>query len=351
MASDLSLSRRAWLWTGASGLVAIAAGCTTPEGGKAATSGAGAGGRPAGGPPDSEGGTSGGDAKGDANGGSGPPGKVGPVHGDLLTWLDPEATAIAYVRRVNELDLAAVGHLYAMPPRVTDLLERVDELDWSLSAMFPAEAPDPASLFAPETLAFRPGIGTGIYLVRKLLGPRKRLEELLGDRMIAGETDEIPMLKPRGAFGYRMGFMDDGIVAFIPAAEIGSGLSPLTAGRDLPASVVKTELTEMLEADPSVVVTAVAAGPMLHLDLDAQVARARIVLRRIKDGYDGEGALAMMLEDATPTAESLTARSAPLETDAMQALMKRVAFTASASVVDVRLQLSSDDVDQVRRDP
>ena len=88
-------------------------------------------------------------------------------------------------------------------------------------------------------------------MLRPLLVPKQAaIDTLTGARMRAQEVDGFTMLMPEGPLPFRVAFLTDDVVAFIPAREIGSGLGPLTAGRDLPPGGTERELTRVLEEEP-----------------------------------------------------------------------------------------------------
>ena len=148
---------------------------------------------------------------------------------------------------------------------------------------------------------------------------------------------------PTRTFGFKITFIEPGVLAFIPMEELGSGLGPLTAGRDLPPSEMRNQLTKMLDDDPSIVLALHAGGPMLHLDLHGDVLTSQLGLRRADaGGYDAQ----VVLQPKMPhdkALETLAAREHPEESQQVQALMKRVAFIVDREAVIGEVHLSDED--------
>lgn len=290
---------------------------------------------------------------GDEGEASAPPATPGPGAKALLTYLEPEATGVLYMNlppELGRLDGEVIATVFALPPRGRDLVNAALGVDTALAAVLGPEAPKPEELLGPETLVMTPAVSTGAYVLRPLAKPAAEVEALLTkDAMQKSESDGITVLSPTGAFPFKAALLEGDVIAFIPKSEIGSGLSPLTAGRDLPASEVRTELSTMLDTDPSVMLVGVVAGPMLHLELTDDVALARIMFRTWQNGgLDAEIRMQTTGDPAT-AAKELEERTAPLETDQVQALVDRIAFTVDGPTVAGKLQLTKDDMANLRK--
>ncbi len=262
----------------------------------------------------------------------------------LLAWLDPDAVALVYVKRNIDVDPEAFATAFAMPPKLARMLRDVPAVHAGLEAIKDAGDPDPDTWFGPEALASTSVVSSGTYVLLTLAKPRAHVEGYLERAsMRPDEIEGFKVYMPQGPFPWKVAFLDESVVAFVPVKEIGSGLSPLTAGRDLPASRAEEELAQVLEQDPSTVLEAVAAGPLLHLDLGQDLMQYAVRARPFQTrGLEVEVQLAPM-EDATAAAASLHDRDLSLETDALAALAKKVAFSVEGPIVVGRLQANPDD--------
>jgi 8-oxo-dGTP pyrophosphatase MutT (NUDIX family) len=267
----------------------------------------------------------------------------------LLGWLEPQATGIAYLRLppdVGALDPEPLATAFALPPRARELLVSGLGLDAALAAVLGPEGPAPSDLLGRDTLVMVPAVATGSYLVRPLARPAAEVESALtAQGLQRAPVDGATVLVSRGAFPYKVALLGDPfpVAAFVPAGEIGTGIGPLTAARDLPASPAREELASLLESDPAVVLVALSAGPMLHLDLTDDVALARLVLRRWQGGLDAEVRL-QTTGDPELAARELEGRTLTGESDQLRALADRVAFAVDGPTVAGRLQLTRDDL-------
>jgi hypothetical protein len=125
--------------------------------------------------------------------------------------------------------------------------------------------------------------------------------------------------------------------------EIGSGVKPFTAARDLPPSEIEDLLRRSID-EPDLLLALYANGPMLHLDLAQDIDSMDLVLRRFaRTGLDGQVQLRVD-GDAQAAAAALEARSMPGETRGLGALLDRIAFTANGPVVTGRLQIAPEDL-------
>jgi hypothetical protein len=272
----------------------------------------------------------------------------------LLAYLEPEAIGVLYVRppEGGPLDPELLSTVFALPPRGQALVAAALSVDEMLATVLGPDAPPVSEILGEEILAMTPAVANGTYVVRPLKKTPAEVEALLtADAMRKTEVEGTSILTPTGAFPYKAAMLDDDVIAFIPVGEIGSGLNPLTAGRDLPASEVRLELTELLKNDPSVHFVGIVAGPMLHLELTDDVGLARLILRRWQEG--GLDAEIRLQTTGKPdvAAKELEERTAPLETDQVQALVDRVAFTVDGPTVAGRLQLTKDDLAHLRKSP
>jgi hypothetical protein len=89
-------------------------------------------------------------------------------------------------------------------------------------------------------------------------------------------------------------------------------------------------------------------GPLLHFDLGQDVLQ---LMMRVRP-WDGDG-LSVELrlqpsEDPDQAVATLENRKTPLESDQIQALVDRVAFTLDGPTVEGHLQLTSDDLSVLR---
>ena len=262
----------------------------------------------------------------------------------LLEWLDPDAVAIVYVRRAAGIDPEAFSAAFAVPPKLARMLRDVPAVVHGLDAVGDPGDPEPDTWFGPDALATTSIVSSGTYVLHTLAKPRADVERYLEHAsMRPSEIEGFTVYEPQGPFPWKVAFLSQSVVAFIPVKEIGSGLSPLTAGRDLPASRAEEELAKVLEEDPSTVLEAVAAGPLLHLDLGQDLAQFAVRARPFRGkGLEVELQLAP-LEDPQQAAASLQDRDLSLETDALAALAKKVAFSVEGPVVIGRLQANPDD--------
>jgi hypothetical protein len=218
-------------------------------------------------------------------------------------------------------------------------------VDAALDSVLDAESPRPAQWLGNEALASSSVVSSGTYVLRPMTQPAADVQAILEKAgMERDEVEGIAIFMPQGPFPWKVAFLDDVVVAFIPVKEIGTGLSPLTAGRDLPASPVETQLQQVLANKPSPLLELYAAGPLLHLDLgqDVQQFELRVVPWQGK-GMDAQLVLHPM-HDADVAADALRDRELDLETDQVNALAKRVAFTVEGTAVAGRLQLTAEDV-------
>jgi hypothetical protein len=263
----------------------------------------------------------------------------------MLDWIDPDALGVGLLRLPPDLDARALSVIFALPPRAERIVLDAVAIDDALDAVLVPGAPRPKAWLGPEAVVMAPVMSGGTYVIRPLRAPRNEVEgHLVAAGMLASDRDGFRMLAPTGALPWKVAFVAEDIVAFVPVREVGSGLSPLTAARDLPPSDMERELAATLEREPDLLLELIVHGPLLHLDLSPELAGFRFALRRFGgQGLDGRAVLQPM-RDPEEVREALEHREAPLETNVVQALVERVAYTVEDRVVTGRLQLTADDV-------
>ena len=283
----------------------------------------------------------------------------------LIPWLDPDAGSAVYTRVDARVDLEAVARLFAIPPRAAHMFRDLHAFDDGLAALMEGVAPAPATWLRAEALVYLPPIARGPYVVRGLSRPRVEVEAFLlagglkRDVMeglvtfspLPGDPDEpmapdaLPVHRaPAAAFPWRIVFLEDDVIGCYSLGEIGGGLGPLTAARDLPASELETRLTQEFAEDPEMVLDLVASGPTLSLDISDDVGAVRLGMRRWEhSGLDGELIL-HPLGDPDVATKELEARKPAGETDVVRELYDRIAFTPEPPVVRGRLQMTEADL-------
>ncbi|MBX7080177.1 MAG: hypothetical protein K1X88_13355 [Nannocystaceae bacterium] len=278
----------------------------------------------------------------------------------LLAWLDPDAVAVAWLDLPAGLDVDAFATVFAMPPKSAKLLRDYVDVELALDAVLPADAPRPSTWLSREGFAMLPAIATGTYVVRRMLRPRAEIEALLlRTRMQATTHEGFTVLVPQGPLPLRVVLLGEDVIAFLPAREIGTGLGPLTAGRDLPPSETRRELERVLAESPVATIELYASGPLLHFDLGHDVAqfmlRARpwqgrgldVQMRLLPLVDQGEDPLVTANADAT----ALGKRELSLETEAVRAIAGKVGFSIDGAFVEGRLQLPAEDLQALGATP
>jgi hypothetical protein len=270
----------------------------------------------------------------------------------LLTWLDPDAVSVAYLRVPRPLHGHAVAVVYGLPPRAEDLLDAVTDVDAALEAVRPTEAPSASTWIGPQALVSAGRMSRRPLVLRPLLVPRAeavaRLEALGLERQ---EVDAFEVWVPRRVFPYRVVLLDGDVAGFIPMSDPGTGLPPLIAARDMPPSEVETQLDALLREPGGPVVALFTAGPMLHFDFDHDVLAVRFELRRGSDG-SLDGQIALQVDgDPSEAVRALQARKAPEQNDGIQRLVERAAFLVDGPMVAGRLQLSPADANLLLEHP
>ena len=274
-----------------------------------------------------------------------PEAKASGAAGKMLEWLDPEAVTVMYVNLPPEIDAEVLSAVFAVPPKVAKMLRDARRVDDALDAVLDPESPRPDAWLNAEAIASSSVVSSGTYVLRTMTKPAAEVEEILvKSGMQKDEVEGMTLLMPQGPFPWKVAFLNDAVLGFIPVKEIGTGLSPLTAGRDMPASAVEKQLTQVLGNVPPPLLELYAAGPLLHLDLgqDVQQFELRLIPWQNK-GMDAQLVLHPS-RDATKAVATLGERDLELETDQVQALAGKVAFTVEGEAVTGRLQLTAEDV-------
>lgn len=266
-----------------------------------------------------------------------------PTYEALLTWLDPEASAVIYADVATNLDLEAFGVVFAVPPRVVRMLRDLRSVDRLLDAMLVLED-GPRSWLGAPALGSQHAGSSETYVLRPLIAPRAEFEAALVaagfERMV---SEGLTILAPRAGLPWKVAILEDDVVGFIPAGALGDGLDPLTAGRDMPASEIEKELAARFTRGPRVVLEIMAAGPLLHLDLEQELGQLLVHAEPWEQGLDVSLHF-VPTDDPMDAITALTGRDTTLETDQIRALARRVAFELEGPGVSGRLQLTAKDL-------
>ncbi len=287
----------------------------------------------------------------------------------LMPWLDPDSGSAVFSRIDPAIDLEALGRLFAVPPRAGHMLRDIMAFRAGLGALMEGVGPAPETWLRDEALAFLPPLAHGPYMVFGLRRPRAEVEALLragglqaevregmttysplpGGDAPPGPAEALPVHHaPMAAFPWRVVFLEDDVLGCVSLREIGGGLGPLTAARDLPASELEVNLSRSFDDDAEMLFDMVASGPMLSLDISDDVGAIRLGVRRWeRTGIDGELILQPQGEPDAAV-KQLEERKPALETDVVRELYARVAFTPEPPVVRGRLQLTEADLRLLR---
>jgi hypothetical protein len=267
----------------------------------------------------------------------------------LLDWLDPDAIAVAFLRLPADVDIDAIADIFALPPKTARLLRDATGIDAALEAVLPPDRPRPSEWLAPDTLAMSPVVATGTYVVRKTARPRAEVEAVLQAAGMTAETLEgFTIYLPARAFPYKIVFLADDLLAFVPLREIGGGLGPLTAGRDLPAGPAEQELRKSVGL-PEVLLELYATGPLLHFELDRDVLQLAFAIRSWDQGGMDAAVRVFVEDDAALAMQALEKHEAQSGVDRIDALAERVAYTLEGPLIEGRLQLTAGDVAALRK--
>lgn len=262
----------------------------------------------------------------------------------LLEWLDPAAIAAAAVRLPDGVAFPALVSVFGIPPRGEGLLEAAAEVQQWLPSFVPKEHP-PSTWLGEPALAVMSAMSTSPTVIRPLTQPRDAVAAILDAGQFDKQTLEgFDIWYPKKSFPYRVAILDEAVVAFIPAREPGSGLSPLTAGRDMPSSDMQQQMEKAVAETPQLYVELFAAGPMMHFDLDPPLTGARFELVPFETG-GVEGRILLQPERDPGTAVDVLEKRVPVgETDRIAALAKAVAYQLDGPFVVGVLQLPAADV-------
>ncbi len=266
----------------------------------------------------------------------------------LIAWLDPDAVAAAYLRLPPEVDLAALATAFALPDRTATLLRHAGDTARDLDAVVPPGEPRPTTFFTPELLATVPASGRGEIVIRRLKVPVAQVEAALRSARMHERTAEgLRLFEPRGALPWSVVILTDDLVAFVPAKIMGAGVSPLSAARDLPPSDLEQQLGRVLEERRDTMLELAAAGPLVHLDLDAEVLGLRAqVIPWGEGGLDGQVRLAIS-GDPQAAVRQLGDRTMEGEPTNLVELARKVAWVVEPTdppAVLGRLQIPREDV-------
>lgn len=269
--------------------------------------------------------------------------------GTLLSWIDPDAVGVLYRsggdNPVDTFDAAAVVTLFGLPPRAEQVLHDHEGVLNGLAMLLGVERDGLSEWLSGEAVAMLPVMSRGTYVVLRTTKPTADLAQKLAEAgMLERELEGMKVLEPTGSFVWRAVLLEEQTIAFVPATEVGSGLGPLTAARDLPPSEIETQLVQLKQQDHLMLSELFLQGPMMHIDLDDPIGIVRFTLRRWQQtGVEG---IVMMqpLGDPAAAAKTLEDRDGSLETEQMKLLMDRVAFVAEGPVVQGRLQMPAEDL-------
>jgi hypothetical protein len=286
----------------------------------------------------------------------------------LLAWMPGEPHAVAYDRLGERLDPDVLEVVFAIPPKAADLLDERKTLDDALELVFEGESAADKWL-APPSFGFTIALSRSPYFLRLLSKPAAEVAPLL---VAAGFTkntiDGVEVWLPSGSFPWRIALLVGDVAAFIPIDVPGAGLEPLlqeqqaadTAGETTGAgettaagagenpgsgkAVVEAEMRRALTDDPMIELVLISSGPLVHFDVDQQIAQVQFALRRIAanaPGYEGQVVL-MPVGDPDECANDLRARKHPEENQQVQALLTTVEFAVLEGGVIGRLAISPD---------
>jgi hypothetical protein len=247
----------------------------------------------------------------------------------LLSWLPSDTLSVSFDRMTKRMNPQVISAVFALPPKAADLLDERRLLDEALAQAFEGESgtPDLAWL-GPQSLAFTQPMIRHAYFVRPLLRPVGELDPLFkAAGFMPEELEGKPGWLPKGAFPWRMVILDEQTIAFVPA-DPGAGVLPLIDAAAAPPSPVETQVAEALGQDPLIELTLLAAGPMLHYDIDAAIGQLQFAIRRPGANGSYEGLVVLMPDgDVDECANQLRARKSPEENQQVQALIAAVVFT------------------------
>jgi hypothetical protein len=275
----------------------------------------------------------------------------------LLSVMEPDARGFAIGAAPLSWSAAAVTDAFALPEDARELLALAEDVDWALAQRYGEDAP--ARLYATAPwLAFRPSIVGEPILVRHAPGSAaSTVAEAIPtrgraffDEVMARDFDErrvtgTDFFNPKSRMPWRIVWLGDDVVAFVSSRELGTGTSPLTAGRDLPLTGIRADLEREL-ADEGIALLLATGGPSMHLQLPDWVLRTRLRVTAWGGGHDVEVGLELPTVDAAEAGARALDEGTALDgmpvLDTLVELHRTVAFTATAAVVEGRLQLTAE---------
>jgi hypothetical protein len=277
----------------------------------------------------------------------------------LLAWMPGEPHAVSYDRLGERLDPAVLEVVFGIPPKAAHLLDERGTLDEAFTLVFEGES-ETSKWLAPPSFSFTISLSRSPYFLRLLSKPAAEVAPLLVSAGFTKNTiDGVEVWLPSGSFPWRIALLEGDVAAFIPIDVPGAGLEPLLQGRQAAGSgedagsgesassgkaVVEAELRRALTADPMIELVLISSGPLVHFDVDQQIAQVQFALRRIAanaSGYEGQIVL-MPVGDPDECANDLRARKYPEENQQVQALIAAVEFSVIEGGVIGRLAISSD---------
>ncbi|TPV94033.1 MAG: NUDIX hydrolase [Myxococcales bacterium FL481] len=276
---------------------------------------------------------------------------VAPASRDIFAWCDPDAVGGVYGSGTREFDLTTLATIFALPPRGRETALADTAVRSALGSLSVDDAQATDKLWGERWISFNSPLARAPFVLRELRAEPAVVETLLtAVGFNRRERDGFVVFQHQRAFPWKIVLLDRGTAAFVPRSEIGSGLTPLTAARDLPPGALAEQLRDDARQN-DLILTSYVAGPMLHLNLAHDVEQAQWRLRRWQsDGLDG--AIALMLgADVAVGSEvaALTQREGIGETERTRALMRRVAFEAEGQTATGRLQIPARDVPRAAR--
>lgn len=266
----------------------------------------------------------------------------------VLAYLDPDARAVLITRDFMDVDPDAFSAVMGVPPGAARLLDSRRSAREGLAHILHEDVDALKTWLAPEMLVMTPAVAMRDYIVGRTTGDKKTLGKKLSEAgMRTVELDGATFYLPSNSYRFKLTFLEDDILAFIPMEEMGAGLSPLTAGRDLPESKMRTDLGAMFDRDSEIAMALHAGGPMLHLDLGTDVISTQVGVRN-----EGRSAAVQIVLEPTRDPDAavvkLNAREHHEESHQVQALMKRVAFRVDNKNLIAEILLSHDDLELLR---
>ncbi|MGB1275143.1 MAG: hypothetical protein ACPG77_05280, partial [Nannocystaceae bacterium] len=191
----------------------------------------------------------------------------GEVDVGLLGWIDPDAVGVFYraggENTVANFDAEALVTLFGLPPRAEQIMRDQQTILDGLGMLLEIDHTELDTWLSGELVAMLPVMARGTYLVVKTKKPTSELAaKLIAAGMHTHDVEGIEVLDPTGSFVWRAAILDEHTIAFVPTSEVGSGLGPLTAARDLPPSEIEQQLVQLKQQDPLMLTELFVQGPM-----------------------------------------------------------------------------------------